>query len=95
VVQTICDILDEKAVPLDNGQARRSLIKFVKDRAGHDRRYAIDASKIKDALGWEPSVTFEEGLRHTIDWYLNNTEWMAGVLDGSYQDYYARMYDGR
>lgn len=95
VVQTICDILDKKAKPLADGQPRRSLIKFVKDRAGHDRRYAIDASKIKDELGWQPSVTFEAGIRMTVDWYLDNTSWMAGVLDGSYQDYYARMYDER
>ena len=95
VVQTICDILDEKVAPLKNGQARRSLIKFVKDRAGHDRRYAIDASKLKDELGWEPSVTFEDGIRMTIDWYLNNPEWIASVLDGSYQEYYEKMYGDR
>lgn len=95
VVQTICDILDEKVESLPESKARRSLIRFVKDRAGHDRRYAIDATKIKQELGWEPSVTFEDGIRMTIDWYLDNKEWMAGVLDGSYQDYYAGMYDGR
>jgi dTDP-glucose 4,6-dehydratase len=95
VVQTICDILDEKASRLANGQPRRSLITFVKDRAGHDRRYAIDATKIKQELGWEPSVTFEDGIRMTIDWYLENKEWMGEVLDGSYQDYYASMYEGR
>ena len=95
VVQTICDILDEKTGLQAPDSKRRSLIRFVKDRAGHDRRYAIDASKIKDELGWQPSVTFEEGIRMTIDWYLANGPWMAGVLNGSYQDYYARMYDGR
>jgi dTDP-glucose 4,6-dehydratase len=95
VVQTICDVLDEKVDPLENGQLRRSLITFVKDRAGHDRRYAIDATKIMQELGWEPSVTFEDGIRMTIDWYLDNTEWMTGVLDGSYKDYYARMYNER
>jgi len=95
VVQTICDILDEKAAPLATGQARRSLIKFVKDRAGHDRRYAIDASKIGDELDWEPSVTFEAGIRGTVDWYFDNKNWMAGVLDGSYQEYYEKMYGGR
>ena len=95
VVQTICDVLDEQVGLLPDTKARRSLIKFVKDRAGHDRRYAIDATKIKQELGWEPSVTFEDGIRTTIEWYLNNDAWMAGVLDGSYQDYYAGMYDGR
>ena len=95
VVQTICDLLDEKVDPLENGQPRRSLIKFVKDRAGHDRRYAIDASKIMNELGWEPSLSFQDGIRLTIDWYLENSDWMQGVLNGSYKEYYARMYEGR
>jgi dTDP-glucose 4,6-dehydratase len=95
VVQTICDILDEQTDPLSCGEPRRNLITFVKDRPGHDRRYAIDAGKIKDELGWEPSVTFEEGMRRTVGWYLDQTEWIAGVVDGSYQDYYERMYSGR
>ncbi len=95
VVQTICDLLDEKVGLLPNGEPRRSLIRFVKDRPGHDRRYAIDASKIKTELGWTPSVTFEEGIRRTIDWYLDHGEWIQSVLDGSYQEYYKQMYEGR
>jgi dTDP-glucose 4,6-dehydratase len=95
VVQTICDLLDSKVGLLADGQPRRSLIRFVKDRPGHDQRYAIDAGKIKTELGWEPSLTFEEGIRHTIDWYLSNPEWVAGVADGSYQEYYDRMYGNR
>jgi dTDP-glucose 4,6-dehydratase len=95
VVQTICDLLDRKAGLLPGGQLRRSLIRFVKDRPGHDRRYAIDATKIRTELGWQPSVTFEQGIERTIDWYLANQEWVAGVLDGSYQEYYERMYGGR
>jgi dTDP-glucose 4,6-dehydratase len=92
VVRTICDILDEKAEPLASGEARQSLIRFVKDRAGHDRRYAIDASKIKKDLGWEPSLGFEEGIRLTVDWYLQNAGWVSSVLDGSYQEYYKKQY---
>ena len=92
VVQTICDILDEKVGLLPSGEARRSLITFVKDRAGHDRRYAIDATKIRTELGWEPAVTFEQGIEDTIDWYLENSEWVSSVLDGSYQKYYQKQY---
>jgi dTDP-glucose 4,6-dehydratase len=95
VVQTICDILDERVGRLPGGEPRRSLIRFVKDRPGHDRRYAIDASKISHELGWHPSVTFEQGIRRTIDWYLDHPEWISAVLDGSYREYYQKMYGGR
>ena len=70
----------------------RKLITYVKDRAGHDMRYAIDASKIKNELGWEPSVTFEEGLRSTVDWYLSNEKWLDDVTSGAYQRYYKEHY---
>lgn len=92
IVQTICDILDEQAGPLANGKARRSLIAFVKDRPGHDRRYAIDATKIRLELGWQPSIAFEDGLRKTVQWYLDNDNWIAAVTDGSYREYYEDMY---
>ncbi len=72
-----------------------ALIKYVTDRLGHDRRYAIDASKIKIELGWEPSVMFDGGIRKTIKWYLENTEWMEKVKSGEYTSYYAKMYEGR
>lgn len=84
VVQTICKILDELK-PQANGVPYASLINFVKDRPGHDLRYAIDASKIKKELGWEPEETFETGIRKTVEWYLNNLEWCRRVQDGSYQ----------
>ena len=84
VVKTICKLLDEKR-PLDGVPSRESLITYVKDRPGHDRRYAIDASKLQGELGWKPSVTFEEGMNATVDWYLDNQEWVNRVLDGSYQ----------
>jgi dTDP-glucose 4,6-dehydratase len=85
VVQKILDYL---------GKPRR-LIKFVTDRPGHDRRYAIDASKIIQELGWKPTVTFEEGLKKTIDWYLNNRHWLDSVVSGNYQKYYQQMYGNR
>jgi len=84
VVHTLCALLDERR-PLADGRRRESLITFVEDRPGHDRRYAIDASKLKDALGWAPAVTFEEGMARTVDWYLDNQPWVDRVLDGSYR----------
>ena len=84
VVHTLCALLDDRR-PLPDGRRRESLITFVKDRPGHDRRYAIDASKLKDALGWAPAVTFEEGMARTVDWYLDNQPWVDRVLDGSYR----------
>lgn len=84
VVKTICKILDELK-PQANGQAYASLITFVKDRPGHDLRYAIDAAKIQNELGWTPTETFETGIRKTVEWYLNNLDWCRRVQDGSYQ----------
>lgn len=84
VVKTICKILDELK-PQANGQAYESLITFVKDRPGHDLRYAIDATKIQNELGWTPTETFETGIRKTVEWYLNNLDWCHRVQDGSYQ----------
>jgi dTDP-glucose 4,6-dehydratase len=68
------------------------LITYVKDRPGHDKRYAIDATKLSNDLGWKPSVTFEQGLGKTIDWFLENKEWLDHVTSGSYQDYYKQQY---
>ena len=90
LVHLLCDILDNR-LNRKSGSSRK-LIKFVKDRAGHDLRYAIDASKIKDDLNWEPSVTFNEGLELTVDWYLNNKDWLEHVTSGSYLEYYSKQY---
>ncbi|WP_426286861.1 dTDP-glucose 4,6-dehydratase [Luteibacter sp. E-22] len=84
VVKTICAILDDVA-PLASGQPHESLITFVRDRPGHDRRYAIDARKLKNELGWSPAHTFETGIRETVQWYLENKPWVQGILDGSYK----------
>lgn len=84
VVHAICALLDER-VPRADGKPRSSQITFVADRPGHDRRYAIDASKLRDELGWEPEYTFEQGIAETVDWYLANQAWVKRVLDGSYR----------
>lgn len=93
IVHLLCDTMDEK-LGREKGTSR-GLITFVKDRAGHDMRYAIDASKIKEELGWEPSVTFEQGMDKTIDWYLANEEWMENITSGAYMDYYKDQYTNR
>ena len=84
IVETLCDILDGR-VPKENGKSYREQIVFVKDRPGHDLRYAIDASKIEKELGWVPKETFDTGIVRTVDWYLENRDWCNRVLDGSYQ----------
>ncbi|HBA88757.1 MAG TPA: dTDP-glucose 4,6-dehydratase [Geobacter sp.] len=93
IVNLVCDLLDQRLgrSPGEN----RGLITFVKDRAGHDRRYAIDASKLKRELGWEPAYTFEVGIAETIDWYLAHQEWVEEVVSGSYREYYERQYGER
>jgi len=82
--------MDEK-LGRDKGSSEK-LITYVKDRPGHDKRYAIDATKINKELGWSPSVTFEQGLSRTIDWFLENTDWLENVTTGSYQEYYNKQY---
>ena len=84
VVKAICRLLDERS-PLADGRSRESLITFVADRPGHDRRYAIDASKLKNELRWAPTVTFDEGIALTVGWYMDNQPWVQRVLDGSYR----------
>ena len=73
----------------------KSLIRYVKDRPGHDRRYAIDAGRIMSELGWQPSVSFDEGIVKTINWYLQNQKWLRNVVSGEYQKYYEAMYSNR
>ena len=90
LVKLLCKLMDEK-LGRSKGTSEK-LISYVKDRPGHDLRYAIDASKINKELGWKPSVTFEEGLAKTIDWYLQNDEWLSHVTSGSYQKYYQKQY---
>lgn len=93
LVKVLCRIMDRK---LNRAEGESEmLITYVKDRPGHDLRYAIDASKINKELGWSPSVTFEQGLEKTIDWYLENQEWLEHVTSGAYQEYYSEMYASR
>lgn len=90
LVHLLCELMDEK-LGKPRGESA-SLITFVKDRAGHDKRYAIDSSKLSSELGWKPAHNFREGLSKTIDWYLANDEWMQNVLSGDYENYYGEQY---
>jgi len=92
VVKQICSILDE-LIPRNDGKSYSEQITFVKDRPGHDRRYAIDASKIERELGWRPVETFETGLRKTVQWYLDNPTWVEGVISGSYRNWIDQQYN--
>ena len=92
VVQTICDLLDDM-VPKETSY--RAQITYVADRPGHDRRYAIDAHKISDELGWTPLETFESGIRKTVEWYLNNQEWVSNVKSGAYKSWIEQNYGER
>jgi dTDP-glucose 4,6-dehydratase len=93
LVHYLCRLMDQK-LGLSTG-ASEQLITYVADRAGHDKRYAIDATKLETELGWKPSLTFEEGLERTVDWYLANQDWVEKVTSGAYQDYYQNMYQDR
>lgn len=92
VVKTICSILDELK-PRADGQSYAEQISFVTDRPGHDRRYAIDASKVKRELGWKPKETFDSGIKKTVQWYLDNPVWIEGVVSGSYRDWLQKQYN--
>jgi dTDP-glucose 4,6-dehydratase len=91
LVRKICRMIDARL----GGEPREKLMLFVADRPGHDRRYALDSSKIRDELGWRPLHTFEEGLQRTVNWYLNHGEWLEDCTSGAYRDYYATVYDQR
>jgi len=93
LIKVLCEQMDEKLGRPEGKSAE--LITYVKDRAGHDFRYAIDCTKIKNELGWKPSMTFEQGLAKTIDWYLDNPDWIQRVKSGAYQDYYTEQYGDR
>lgn len=93
IVMLLCRLMDQKLGRAEGESAK--LITYVKDRAGHDKRYAIDATKLNKELGWQPSLQFEEGLGKTIDWYLANQEWVKNITSGSYQQYYHNQYNAR
>jgi dTDP-glucose 4,6-dehydratase len=90
LIRVLCKVMDKKLNRREGESAE--LISFVQDRAGHDMRYAIDASKVKNELGWAPSLQFEEGIEKTVDWYLNNKKWLDNVTSGDYQKYYKEQY---
>lgn len=92
VVHTLCALLDELS-PRADGQPYKNQITFVKDRPGHDQRYAIDASRLERELGWKPAETFETGIRKTVQWYLENHEWVANITSGAYRDWVNTQYD--
>ncbi len=94
VVTTICNLVDALR-PRAGAAPRTELITYVQDRPGHDRRYAIDASKIARELGWEPAEKFESGLRKTVEWYLGNGEWINSVRTGAYRDWITQNYAAR
>ena len=91
LIRLLCKVMDNKLGRAPGSSEK--LIAFVKDRPGHDKRYAIDATKINNELGWEPSLQFEEGLNKTVDWYLSNQEWLDNITSGDYQDYYKKQYN--
>jgi dTDP-glucose 4,6-dehydratase len=90
LIKLLCQIMDKKLGRKEGSS--ESLITFVKDRPGHDKRYSIDASKINKELSWEPSLQFSEGLEKTVDWYLSNQDWLDSVTSGAYQQYYSKQY---
>jgi dTDP-glucose 4,6-dehydratase len=92
IVQTICDLLDD-LVPRPDGKLYSDLIEFVQDRPGHDRRYAINASKISDDLGWKPKETFDTGIKKTVEWYLQNQNWIESVKSGAYRNWIMKQYN--
>ena len=93
LIRLLCKIMDRKLGRREG--ASEGLITFVKDRAGHDLRYAINSNKLQSELGWKPSLQFEEGLEKTVDWYLSNEKWLQGVLSGDYEKYYQKQYERR
>jgi dTDP-glucose 4,6-dehydratase len=91
LIRLLCEIMDKKLGRKAGTSGK--LITFITDRAGHDLRYAIDSSKLQQGLGWKPSLQFAEGLEKTVDWYLNNEEWLTNITTGAYQQYYAKQYN--
>jgi dTDP-glucose 4,6-dehydratase len=94
IVHTVCALLDELR-PRADGQPYHAQISYVTDRPGHDRRYAIDARKLERELGWKPAETFETGIRKTVQWYLDNQEWVRNIQSGAYREWVEKNYAGR